>query len=195
LSTLAVSEQLCDWLIVWNKQGSLNVTSLSLPFFRLFSPSITIGSYSSSSSTFKSLVASIKSYADGFVAVVAQRTPSNGGLAEQFNRNDGTPLSAVDLTWSYASALTAFDARKGVTASTWGAGSSSLQLYGTASVKTVPDTFNITMVFGEKIYLTGLVDGLMDWNTESTLSMDTANYPIWSCMSFLSPSITSERFD
>lgn len=42
-------------------------------------------------------------------------------MAEQFHRNDGTPLSAKDLTWSYAAALTAFAARRGFTAPGWGA--------------------------------------------------------------------------
>ena len=64
---------------------------------------------------------SIKTYADGFVAIVAKYTPADGGLSEQFTKDTGAPLSAVDLTWSYASALTAFDARADVPVESWGA--------------------------------------------------------------------------
>ena len=63
----------------------------------------------------------MKTFADGFVAINAKYTPADGGLAEQFDRNTGSPLSARDLTWSYASALTAFSARKGITPASWGA--------------------------------------------------------------------------
>jgi hypothetical protein len=50
-------------------------------------------------------------------------TPSSGALAEQYNRADGTPLSAVDLTWSYAAFLTAYNARANVIPASWGAAS------------------------------------------------------------------------
>ena len=51
----------------------------------------------------------------------AKYTPKDGSLAEQYHRDDGRPLSAADLTWSYASALTAFAARNGTFPRSWGA--------------------------------------------------------------------------
>lgn len=155
LTTLAVAEQLYDAITVWNAQGSLNVTSLSQPFFALFQSDIAVGTYSSSSSTFTSLVSSIKTFADGFVSVVAKYTPSNGGLAEQYSRSDGTPTSAVDLTWSYAAALTAFAARDGFVPASWGAAGLTVPSTcstggGAGSGSTVAVTFNVqaTTVFG-----------------------------------------------
>jgi glucoamylase len=66
------------------------------------------------SSTYSCLTAAIRAYADGFLAVVARHTPSDGGLAEQFDKASGAPASAADLSWSYyAAVLTAFRARKG----------------------------------------------------------------------------------
>jgi glucoamylase len=38
-------------------------------------------------------------------------TPDDGSLAEEFNRDTGAPQGAADLTWSYASVLTAAFAR------------------------------------------------------------------------------------
>jgi hypothetical protein len=39
-------------------------------------------------------------YADGYMSIVEEYTPSGGALAEQFSKSDGTPLSAANLTWS-----------------------------------------------------------------------------------------------
>lgn len=98
------------------------MTSTSLAFFQDLVPSIQPGTFSSSTSTFATLIASVKAYADGFVSVHAKFTPSNGGLSEQFDRNTGSPISAADLTWSYAAALTGFNARSNAAKTkSWGA--------------------------------------------------------------------------
>ncbi len=152
---MAVAEQLYDALIVWKKQGSITVTATSQPFFSLFSPGIATGTIISSSSTFNTLTTAIKNYADSFVAVVAKSTPSGGGLAEQYSRSNGSPLSAVDLTWSYAALLTAYGARNGVIPASWGAKGLTVPTTcsrggGGGSGGTIPVTFNVqaTTVFG-----------------------------------------------
>ncbi|KAH7885421.1 glycoside hydrolase family 15 protein [Phlebopus sp. FC_14] len=183
LTTFAVAEQLYDALIVWNKQGSLTISDVSLGFFQQFVPSLTTGTYASSSTTYSTLTSAVKSFADGFIATGAKYTPSGGGLAEQYSKSDGTPLSAVDLTWSYASALTVFAARAGVTSASWGA--QGLTVPGsclTSNAPTVSVEFNVdaTTVLGESIYLTGSVSALSNWDTSKAILMSSANYPIWS---------------
>lgn len=121
LATFAVAEQLYDALIVWNAQGSLNVTSTSLAFFQQFNASVAVGTYASTSATFTALTSAVQTFADSFIAINAKYTPSNGGLAEQYSRSNGAVTSAVDLTWSYASALTVFAARSGTVPPSWGA--------------------------------------------------------------------------
>ncbi|KAI0669272.1 glucoamylase [Trametes maxima] len=193
LTTIANAEQLYDALIVWDKLGGLNVTDTSLAFFQQFSSGVKAGSYDAESDTYKTLTSAIKDFADGFLTVNAKFTPSNGGLAEQYSRSDGTPTSAVDLTWSYAAALTAFAARDGKTFPSWGAAGltvpSSCSTGGSGSgggsggsADTVPVTFNVdaTTVFGENIFLTGSVDALQNWSPDSALALSSANYPIWS---------------
>ncbi|PSR78193.1 hypothetical protein PHLCEN_2v7525 [Hermanssonia centrifuga] len=186
LATFAVAEQLYDALIVWNAQGSLDVTSISLDFFRQFSASVAVGTYASSTSTFQTLTAAISNFADGFIVENAKYTPSDGGLSEQYDKNSGTPLSAVDLTWSYASALTVFEARSGFTSPSWGAKglvvSSSCSGNTGGGGSTVAVTFNVdaTTVFGENIYITGSVDALQNWSPDTALLLSSANYPIWS---------------
>lgn len=145
LTTLAVAEQLYDALQVWSNQQSLTVSSTSLAFFRTFSSGVNTGTYAASSSTYTTLTSAIKTYADGFIAVVAKYTPADGALAEQYHRNDGHPLSARDLTWSYAAALTAFQARSGFVPASWGA-----QGLNSTCLSSVSITFNVqaTTVFG-----------------------------------------------
>lgn len=152
MCTLAVAEQLYDAIIVWKAQGSLNITATSLPFFKSLYSTAAVGSYSSSTATYTSVISAVQTFADGFVAVVAKYTPSNGALSEQYDKNSGTPLSAVDLTWSYASALTAFEARAGKTFASWGAKGLTTSCSGgsSGSSGTVAVTFNVqaTTVYG-----------------------------------------------
>jgi glucoamylase len=116
-----VAEQLYDALTVWESQGSLQITDISLPFFQQFSSSVVPGAYESSSQIFISLTGAIRNFADGFIAINAKYTPSSGALSEQYDKTSGSPVSAADLTWSYASALTAFAARNGTIPVSWGA--------------------------------------------------------------------------
>ncbi|GJJ06654.1 hypothetical protein Clacol_000849 [Clathrus columnatus] len=185
LATFANAEQLYAALHTWTTVGSIEVTSISQAFFQQFIPSITPGTYPSSSSTFTSLTSAIRSYADEFIAINAQNTPSGGGLSEQYSKADGTPVSANDLTWSYASALTAFQARGGVFSNSWGAQGltvpSSCVPPSTSENPTVAVTFQVdaTTVFGQNIYLVGSVDALQNWDTNTAMLMSVENYPIW----------------
>ncbi|KIK68980.1 carbohydrate-binding module family 20 protein [Collybiopsis luxurians FD-317 M1] len=182
ITTLAVAEQLYNALLVWQSQGSLDVTSISLPFFQLFDSSISAGTYSSSSSEFSTLTSAVKTFSDGFVAAVANYTPSGGGLSEQISKVNGTPISAVDLTWSYASALTAFKARNGIVSASWGAQGLSLNCAGEPVPQTVSVTFNVnaSTVFGQNVYLTGSIDALKNWSPDNALALSSGDYPIWS---------------
>lgn len=120
MNTLAAAEQLYDALYTWNRVGSITVTSTSLAFFKDLSSSVTAGTYASGSSTYTTLYNAVKTYADGYVLIVQQRLGTNGALSEQFDRNTGAPLSAADLTWSYAAFLTMAQARAGAMPPTWG---------------------------------------------------------------------------
>ncbi|RDB14710.1 hypothetical protein Hypma_016313 [Hypsizygus marmoreus] len=183
LTTAAVAEQLYDALTVWKNQGSLTVTNISLAFFRQFLPSITTGTYASSTSTYTTLVNAIKNHADGFLAINAKYTPADGSLAEQYSKTNGTPLSAVHLTWSYASALTAFAARQGTLSASWGAKGLQVPTVCEGNLgPIVKVTFNVvaTTVFGENIFLTGSIDQLKNWSPDNAIALSSAGYPTWS---------------
>ncbi|EOO02441.1 putative glycoside hydrolase family 15 protein [Phaeoacremonium minimum UCRPA7] len=119
LNTFAAAEQLYDALYVWKSQGSITVTSTSLAFFRDFVSSINTGTYASGSTTYNSIISAVTTYADGYINIGATYAQSNGSLAEQFSKSDGSPLSARDLTWSYASILSAAQRRRSVVPAAW----------------------------------------------------------------------------
>lgn len=119
LATLAAAEQLYDALFVWKKEGSITVTSTSLNFFKALIPSAATGTFPSSSGDYTTIIDAVQTYADGFVSVVEKYVTNNGSMAEQFDRNDGRPHSARDLTWSYAAFLTAAARRKGTVPASW----------------------------------------------------------------------------
>lgn len=141
LNTLAAAEQLYDALYTWNRIGSITVTATSLAFFKDFSSSITAGTYASSTSTYTTLYNAIKTYADGYVNIVATYAQTNGSLSEQFNKAGGAPLSAYDLTWSYAAFLTAAARRAGVVPYSWGEPSAS-SVPGTCSATSAIGTYS-----------------------------------------------------
>ncbi|KAJ7130879.1 glucoamylase [Mycena filopes] len=181
------------------RRARFDVTSISLAFFRQFDTSVAVGTYAASTSTFTSLTAAVQTFADGFLAIHAKYTPANGGLAEQFDRNNGTALSAVDLTWSYAAALTVFSARAGAKPVSWGAAGLVVPSVceangGGGTGNTIPITFNVvaTTVEGEDIYLTGSVDALKDWSPDNAIILSPANYPTWSVTVNVQPSTQIE---
>ncbi|GFF25184.1 glucoamylase [Aspergillus udagawae] len=208
LATLAAAEQLYDALYQWQKQGYLTVTQTSLTFFRDFSSTVKPGTYKSNDPTYKSLTEYIRTYADNFVFLVEQYTPSNGSLAEQYDRNTGAPLSANDLTWSFAAFLSALQRRLSIMPGSWGSSSantvptacSTTTVTGTYSAVappfptstahcvtavTVPVTFWLTesTYWGENVYMTGNVSALGNWNTSAGYSLNaglyTSNENLW----------------
>ncbi|PQE09209.1 glycosyl hydrolase family 15 protein [Rutstroemia sp. NJR-2017a BBW] len=206
LNTLAAAEQLYDALYTWNKIGSITVTSTSLAFFRDFSSSVTAGTYASSTSTYTTLYNAIKTYADGYFNIVSTYAQSNGSLSEQFNRAGGAPLSAYDLTWSYAAFLTAAARRAGVVPASWGetsassvpavcSATSAIGTYSTATATSFPAsqtpsavavTFNVlkTTNYGDTIKLVGDASQLGAWSTSSAKALSASQYtssnPLWS---------------
>lgn len=120
LNTLAAAEQLYDALYTWNKIGSITIDSTSLAFFQELYSSAAVGTYASSSSAYTAIVDAVLTYADGFVTLVETHAFTNGSLSEQYDRSLGTELSARDLTWSYAAALTANMRRNSLVPQPWG---------------------------------------------------------------------------
>ncbi|QIW96004.1 hypothetical protein AMS68_001522 [Peltaster fructicola] len=203
LSNFAAAEQLYDAVWQWKQQQYITITSTSLPFFAALYSAASVGTYNSASSSYTAIVNAVLTYADGYMTVAQLYTPSNGSLAEQFSRSDGTPLSAVDLTWSYAALLTATNARAGKVPETWNA--SSVQAPGTCTAGSATGpcavatntawpgrasntpcatptmtviTFNElkTTSFGDSVYISGSIAQLGDWDVTGSSALQAYAY-------------------
>nr|VWO95053.1 Glucoamylase (EC (1,4-alpha-D-glucan glucohydrolase) (Glucan 1,4-alpha-glucosidase) [Ganoderma boninense] len=165
LAVFAVAEQLYDALIMWDQLDGLNVTSTSLAFFQQLGSSVIIGPYDCSSSTYSTLTAAVKDFAEVFLEVNPKYTPSTGALSEQFDKSSGSP----------ASALTAFSARSGKTYASWGAAGLTSACGGSGGGGGGGWRGAALYIF----YITGSVDALQDWSPDNALILSADTYPIW----------------
>ncbi|WYZ46431.1 hypothetical protein EsH8_IX_000656 [Colletotrichum jinshuiense] len=207
LITLGAAEFLYDAVAQWNAQGHIKVDSTSLPFFVDLFPSVKEGTYqkaSNISGDYAGIIGAVKTYADSFVEVARVYTPSNGSLSEQFDKASGTPVSASDLTWSYAAFVTMAERRAGQYPPSWVPASSEVPATCKASSTqgvyvpavaagapnvtgscTFPVIFlvNATTYFGEDLFILGNIAELGSWNVENALPMSASNYtaerPLW----------------
>ncbi|KAK7468998.1 glycoside hydrolase 15 protein [Stygiomarasmius scandens] len=187
LTTFAVAEQLYDALVIWKKQKYLEITPLSLEFFRQLLPNIQTGKYGDSTDVFNSVSSAVRNYADGFISVNAKFTPRGGNLAEQFNRTTGEPVSARDLTWSYAAAVTAFRARVGFVPDSWGAkglkvvtGKDKQCVANPGPSSRINFKVKVDVNAGEHVFLTGSVDELKSWNPDEAVPLSRDGDTTWS---------------
>lgn len=141
LLTLASAEQLYDALAVWCEQGSVEVTSTSLPFFRDLVSGISAGKYDNETDTYDEIMQSVMEYADGYVSIVSEYMEPNGHMAEQFHKSSGDPVGARELTWSYAAFLTAAAARDRVHSPHFGWLSSPPSLPGSCAATTAEGAY------------------------------------------------------
>ena len=203
LITLGAAEFLYNAVAQWHYQRFITVDAASLPFFRDLYPTATQQTYHrcNRESDFSRILQEVTTYADSFVVVMQKYTPEDGSLAEQFTRTPpGSPLSARDLTWSYAAFVTMSQRRAGQYPPSWVpvsrtpppavcSGTSTPGVYVPAyaagapnvtSACTVTVTFvvNATTYFGENIYLIGNTTDLGVWDIENAQPMTAANYSV-----------------
>ncbi|KAI0600004.1 carbohydrate-binding module family 20 protein [Biscogniauxia sp. FL1348] len=120
LITAGAAEYLYDAVAQWKAQGSLIIDKTSLSFFKDIYPNARTKTYKRTAAEFSRILGAVTAYADSFAAVVQQYTPQNGSLSEQFDRAaPGAPLSARDLTWSYAAFVTMAERRAGQFPPSW----------------------------------------------------------------------------
>lgn len=213
LITTAAAEFLYDAVAQWKARHNLYVDSTSLAFFKDLYPAVEIRKYDSGNdnSPFAQIMNAVTAYADSFVAIAQKYTPTDGSLAEQFNRDTGAPLSAIDLTWSYAAFVTMTQRRSGKYPTSWGSrnavappatcsASSTKGVYVPATAAGAPNVtsscqvevvFNVnaSTYFGENLYVIGNTDDTGAWNIDNALPMGAGGYtssrPLWSVSAYL----------
>ncbi|KAG9696846.1 glucoamylase precursor, partial [Aureobasidium melanogenum] len=114
LTTATMAQYLYSVASEYQTAGSLTVNNITAPFFAYYAPAAGLKlskTYSSNTKEFASMIASLKGWGDAYIRRIKYHTPAGGNMSEEFNRNNGIAQGAADLTWSYASLLTAAFAR------------------------------------------------------------------------------------
>ncbi|KAG0140832.1 hypothetical protein CROQUDRAFT_664660 [Cronartium quercuum f. sp. fusiforme G11] len=93
----------------------LHIDHMTLGFWKDFDDEnvIEIGTkISFDSLEMTNLISRVRSVADEYVKIASDWVGINGSMHEQFDRHNGSPIGARDLTWSYATFLSMQRARK-----------------------------------------------------------------------------------
>jgi glucoamylase len=117
-----VAEQIFDALITWDKIGQLEVTGVSLKFFRQFDKGIKKGVYAKRSKTYKQLTAALKDWAENTLLSLAQRTPPDLVLPLVMNKTTGEPIPPRGALRSQVAVLGAHNAYHGFIPPSWANG-------------------------------------------------------------------------
>ncbi|KAK6434864.1 hypothetical protein LTR95_008952 [Oleoguttula sp. CCFEE 5521] len=114
LATAAMAQFMYSASSSYTAEKTLSVTSTSKPFFDYYAPNAKViagQTYNKNSKAFKEIVSALNGWGDAYMQTIRYYTPANGHLSEEMDRTSGVPVGAADLTWSYASLLTASFAR------------------------------------------------------------------------------------
>nr|OQO21361.1 hypothetical protein B0A51_11978 [Rachicladosporium sp. CCFEE 5018] len=116
LATAAMAQFMYSASSSYTSAESLVVTATSKPFFDYYAPNAKVvagQTYSKkvNSKAFKEIISALNGWGDAYMQTIRYYTPANGHLSEEIDRTTGVAVGAADLTWSYASLLTASFAR------------------------------------------------------------------------------------
>ena len=114
LATATMAELFYRAATDFKSSNNLTTTDTSLPFWTYFAPAAGLSAgatYAGDDDRFFSAVSALEGWADAFMRRIKYHTPADKTLTEQYNRNNGVSTGASNLTWSYASVLTAAFAR------------------------------------------------------------------------------------
>ena len=117
-----VAEQIFDALITWNIIGKLELTSVSLEFFRQFDKRIKTGVYRMGSKTYDRLTYALKTWAENTLLSLAERTPEDLILPLIMNKNTGEPEPPRGALRSQVAVLGAYNSYNGVIPPSWANG-------------------------------------------------------------------------
>lgn len=113
LCTSSVSDVLYSAIEHFVELGTLNITTVNLPFFNHLHPDgkAELGPITKNDLSFYAYLRAMFTYADSFLNVIRWHATEDGRLSEQFDGVTGFQRGAHDLTWSYGSFLEAVEKR------------------------------------------------------------------------------------
>ncbi len=123
LTTNAIAQYYYALARAYQDEGKIVITALNLPFFKQINLHVVekegVISYDEKRDLFNMVILTLISEGDRFLKIVKRYSVCYSDksclhFAEQIDRNSGEQVSAKDLTWGYASVLTAMQAREAV---------------------------------------------------------------------------------
>jgi len=118
-ATFNIAEVLYDALHTWDYIGYLEVTPVSLKFFKPIVRGVKTGKYKKGTREYKAITLAVKTYAEDVFALLAKATPKDYVLVESINKTSGEPMGPRGMIRSLTAALSAIDARGGMTQIPW----------------------------------------------------------------------------
>jgi len=124
-ATLHASEQLFDALMTWDLLGELQITNLSLKFFRQFDQSVKTGTYKKGSEVYEGLTYALTSWAERTLLFLAEYMPEDYVLTMAIDRTTGLPVGPRGTIHCVVAAITVYDAYNGLIPPSWAHSASS----------------------------------------------------------------------
>jgi glucoamylase len=118
-----VAEQIFDALITWDMLGELEVTGVSLKFFRDVDKTIRIGKYKKGSRTYERLTAILHDWAENTILSLSERTPEDMKIHLVMDKVTGKPTGPRGALRSQVAVLGARNAYNGIVPPSWVHGS------------------------------------------------------------------------
>lgn len=114
------AEQLYDALITWDRIGFIDVTPVSLKFWKQFDLRVSVMRYRKGSQGYKVLTEYVRNWANKIVLQLEKATPSDHVLVECIDKQTGGPYGPRGMIRSLAAALGVIDAYHGLVPPNWG---------------------------------------------------------------------------
>jgi glucoamylase len=108
--------------LTWDLIGELQVTDVSLKFFRQIDQNIKTGTYSKGSEVYESLTDSIRNWAEKTLLVLADHMPDDYVLSMAYDKVTWKPVGPRGNSHALVAALGVYDAYNGFIPPSWAHG-------------------------------------------------------------------------
>ena len=85
--------------MTWDLLGELQITDLSLKFFRQFDKNVNIGAYKKGSEVYESLTYALTSWAERLLLFLSEHTPEDYVLTMAIDRTTGLPVTFFSFSF------------------------------------------------------------------------------------------------
>ena len=109
-----------DALITWDSIGYIDVTPVSLKFWKQFDRRVSVQRYEKGSRGYKVLTEYVRDWANKIVLQLEKATPSDHVLLMCVHKETGEPYGPRGMIRALAAALGVIDAYKGLVPPNWG---------------------------------------------------------------------------